>query len=356
MPSEETPWYLRLKRMASKFWHAESSRGAMVRDIVVAAVGVGILLTSIWAYSGQPFPSQAPLVVVESGSMMHGPYRSGALHDQTGWGTPSFGRVGTIDPGDLVFVKRVTKTSQIETAFGFGSRDGYGGHGDVIVYNPFGRSGTPIIHRAMLLVEDTSGLDGCMPGSSCVFKIPEACDPGFKDFVRRGADRVDEYCAGTDQPIELELERDGLRLRMRNYPCAGSGCSTFYTSYLTQGDNNQLSDQQAENGACYEERASFCNSAPVRIEWIVGKARGEVPWFGLIKLSLYGNARYKPETDPTLDSNWHILRATAPYDIWLSLFISLGVVAAIPVGIDFAVGWIRKRRGGNDVDGSRPPH
>lgn len=339
----DEPWYAKAWRRTKEIWRTEDSRVAVVRDIVVAAAVVGILLLSVWAYTGQSFPSQAPLVVVESGSMMHGPYRGGKLGSPTGWDDPAFGRIGTIDPGDLVLVKDVDEVDDVETAFGSGSRGGYGGHGDVIVFKPFGSSGTPIIHRAMLLVEASP--EGCTPQADCTYRVPEACGPSFSDYVRSIQGTVEALCEGTTDPITILLERDGLELKMTNYPC--SDCGPFYTSFLTRGDNNDHNDQMAqEGGRCN----AACNSPPVRLEWVIGKARGEVPWFGMIKLMIYGNDRYRPDTDPTKGANWKIMNAMAPWDIWLSLFISVAVLVVTPVGIDLIRNQLAKREGDD-----RPP-
>jgi signal peptidase I len=309
---------------------------AVLRDVAVAGAIVLVLLAGIWIYSGQPL-NQAPVVSVESGSMMHGPYLSGDLGAPTGWAKPPFGRIGTIDPGDIVFVKDVDEAEDIEVVFGSGGRDGYGGHGDVIVYQPDGNEGrTRIIHRAMLYVE--ANVEGCVPNQNCVYRIPAVCDNPAFDTWNRGQS-LDKYCAGSSDPINLDLNRDGLRLFAPNYPpctapSAGS-CGPFYSSFITKGDNNREVDQ------------THGISGPVRIDWIIGKARGEIPWFGLIKLALYGNDNYQPRTDPTLGANWKILAATAPADIWTCLLLSMGILIAIPMVIDF-IGNIRQKRKGRE--------
>jgi len=315
-----------------KFWHTDNPKVAVLRDVAVAGGIVLILLAAIWIYSGQPL-NQAPVVSVESGSMMHGPYLSGDTNALTGWSKPAFGRAGTIDPGDIVFVKDIDEADDVEPAFGKSRRGGYGGHGDVIVYQPDGNEGrTRIIHRAMLYVEVT--VEGCTPNRDCIYRIPAVCDNPAFDEWNRGQD-LEKYCAGSSDPINLDLERDGLRLFVGSYPpCTSSSngnCGPFYSSFITKGDNNKEVDQ------------THGISSPVRLEWVIGKARGEIPWFGLIKLALYGNDNYQPGTDPTRGANWKILAATAPSDIWLCLFLSLGILIAIPMVIDF-VGNVRQKR------------
>lgn len=346
----DEPWYARAWRRTKEIWRTEDSRVAVLRDIAVAAGVVGILLIAVWAYTGQPFPSQAPLVVVESGSMMHGPYRGGNLGDPTGWGDPAFGRIRTIDPGDLVLVKDVDEVTDVETAFGSGSRGGYGGHGDVIVFKPFGDSdGTPIIHRAMLLVMGEP--EGCTPQVDCTYRVPEACAPEFAQYVQSiQGNTIEDLCNGTPRPVTMLLERDGLVLKLTNYPC--DECGPFYSSFITRGDNNNHDDQRAQEGGRCD---AACNSPPVRMEWVIGKARGEVPWFGMIKLMIYGNDRYEPATDPTKGENWKVINATAPWDIWLSLFIAVAVLVATPVAIDLIRHELARRAENGKGGRERPP-
>ncbi|MBI2077024.1 MAG: S26 family signal peptidase [Euryarchaeota archaeon] len=337
----EGPWYVRLRDRFLKVWRTQNPRMAIVRDIAAAAVIVGVLLAGIWIYAGQPL-SQAPVVSVESGSMMHGPFRGGKMGIPTLYGEPPFGRVGTIDPGDIVFVKRVRSADDVETAFGDGSREGYGGHGDTTVFMPNGsNSRTRVIHRAMLYVEVEE--DGCMPRAAqnpCVFRIREACNPEFS--VWAGNANVDKYCEGTTDLVTLSLNREGLFLTLTEFPCWNRGCEAYTSAFITKGDNNECADQDPCSNI----------SAPVRLSWIIGKARGEIPWFGLIKLALYGNDSYgNGASDPTAGSNWKLLNATAPWDIWLSLLISLGVLISIPMVLDF-VGNLRAKR---KAEGKRPP-
>jgi len=66
-----------------------------------------------------------------------------------------FGRFGTIDAGDMVFLVKTNKKSDIVT---FIDKDTdnffYGKYGDVIIYRPYGNEEKDqIIHRAMCWVE-----------------------------------------------------------------------------------------------------------------------------------------------------------------------------------------------------------
>lgn len=342
------PWYVRLRQGLLRFWRTEDSRLAAARDILVAGLVVFLLLGAVWGYTGQRFPSQAPLVVVESGSMMHGRCQLGIAENcfAPRFDDPPFGRVGTIDPGDLVFVKKVRSLDDVEDAFGGRGRGGYGGHGDVLVYKPGGSSkATPIIHRAMLLVRVHE--ENCTPNAAsnpCKYILPAACYPEFGEYAEQ--DGWQKFCQGSSDPITLTLRRGGLSLTLSGYPCPSTTtCVPFRSGFLTKGDNNPNMDEPAGPG----QVGGSISPGPVELEWIVGKARGEIPWFGLIKLALFGNPNYKcgkgqPCSDPTRASQWTLFRATAPYDIWVALFIAIAVLIGIPIVFDVAVNRWRNRR------------
>jgi len=83
--------FKKLKKLFLKFWRSEDSKVSLVRDIVVALLLVFIIISALWAYTGQWFGT--PMVAIESGSMMH--------PDEP------YGRLGTIDPGDMVLLVKV---------------------------------------------------------------------------------------------------------------------------------------------------------------------------------------------------------------------------------------------------------
>jgi signal peptidase I len=205
MPAE--PWYRRTLAWFRRHWQTKNPRVAILRDVLVAAFVVLFLLSVIWIYTGQPL-SRAPVVSVESGSMMHGP------ESPRPFGTPPFGRVGTIDPGDIVLVKDIDEPQDVDVAFSPSAGRTYGGHGDVIVFHPYGRTGgTAIIHRAMLYIEVNT--EGCRPSVDCEYRIPAACESGFGRYVRSG--EWQKYCNGSRDSFALHLERDGLFLELTNY-------------------------------------------------------------------------------------------------------------------------------------------
>ncbi len=196
-----------------------------VRDFVSSVVAVLLVGALLFAVSGV-WP---PLVAIESPSM--DPH---------------------IKQGDLVFVMEEGRfdgqgaRSGVVTAQA-GVENGYRtfrGHGDVIVYAPDGNdAATPIIHRAMLWVED-----------------------GERWYDRANGSHV----GGADSCEE-----------MRN-------CPAPYAGFITKGDNNNR----------YDQVGGTTISGPVRPDWVVGTAETRVPALGRIRLqsgeALAGNATAAP--------------------------------------------------------------
>lgn len=260
--------------------------------VVAAILGVLFLYTSVWP----------PMVVVESGSMMH-------INDAD----PPFGRYGTIDPGDLVIVKGVDGREDV-TTMADAAEDHYGSFGDVIVYYPLNdRSRTPIIHRAVAWV-DVKG-----EGTGRTYEIKWAeenqhCRAGKCTFDARG---VYLPSLGFDSAAGFS-DTDGWKP-----PRSG---------FITKGDNPR-SNPRADPAAGISCSQSFppqkrCEA--VDPSWIEGKAQGELPWFGLIKLAVGGKKNMDPQGSDWLRIGW----AWAPRDLWAMLALSLALLIAVPVAID----------------------
>lgn len=251
-----------------------------VRETSIAVGGVVGLLLVLTLYTG----TWPPLVVVESGSMMH-PAEAG------------YGHLGTIDPGDLVLVKDLDEPGEVEL-FVDGARDRYGRSGDVIVFHPDGdRRRTPIIHRAMTYVT--------VEGGECTYV---------------GADGAPRSCAGGfgDDARTFGLE---------------PGYRPDHSGFITLGDNNAQADQAA-------------GVDPVRVDWVAGKARGEVPWIGLLKLAFGGRVN-----QPTAPDDWvRVGNALAPQDLWVMLVVTLAAIFALPVGVESG---LRRWRGAQGSSGDR---
>lgn len=277
--------------------------GRGLRDTVVALGVVAVILGALFLYTGV-WP---PMVVVESGSMMH-----------LGEDTP-FGRYGTIDPGDLVLVKG---TDSVET-WAQGGKDRYGKAGDVIVYYPNNdRARTPVIHRAMTFVEVKG--DG-------VARTYEFAWPGENSHCSRGKCVFD--ARGIYLP-ELGFDSGANFAETDGWKPPRSG-------YVTQGDNprtNPRSDPAA-GISCGATFPAPKTCSAVDPSWIEGEAKGELPWFGLIKLAVGGKKNMDPQ-----GADWlRIGYAWAPKDLWAMLALSLAVLIALPVAID---AWRARREPG----------
>jgi signal peptidase len=214
---------------------------------------------------GSRFPRPAGrdqrIVVVQSGSMMHSDDRS---------------HIGVIDTGDLVFVKSLGEGDGV-TPYVMGEKEDYrtyGSFGDVIIFKPNGREDrTAIIHRAVVhVVFNSSGYDPeTKAGGS--FDVPSMGLHGVTEqFIIRG------YEWPTGSP-DIAVNVGTILANFRKVEGAPHG------GYITKGDDNSAVDQSVSFGGGDD---SFL--LPVKSEWIIGKSRGELPWFGIIKLKLEGKA------------------------------------------------------------------
>lgn len=211
-----------------------------VKDVGIAIGSVALVFLLTFVYSG----NWPPMVVIESGSMEH--------DDNPLYPEPGYTHLGIIDTGDLVVVKDSEK-SEIVTYLE-GKKTGYekyGDYGDVIVYykngirEKEGQPVTPVIHRAMAWVE-------VVDKENKTYYIPE----------------VDTYFNG-----KIELSEIGLGGGAHIKDLDNSG-------YITKGDStgNRHPDQMTH----FDIMGNIVQ--PVDPDWVVGVARGELPWFGLIKL------------------------------------------------------------------------
>lgn len=238
------------------------------RDIGIAALAVGVVIGSISVYSG----TWPPMVVIESGSMQHDRERS---------------MLGVIDTGDLTLVKKVGAESEILT-YMEGAATGYrtyGAFGDVLIYakNNF-RDITPIIHRAVTRIEVNAS------GSS--YDFPELLIPNKWNIPLNETNFAigpfwtwdDAHPGGAEVNYTIDLKR--ITDSMAGDPLHGG--------LLTKGDQNQFIDQGRLTVGALGHFGDLVE--PVKFEWVVGKAVGELPWFGVIKLWVGG--MHCPPTHP----------------------------------------------------------
>jgi signal peptidase len=160
-----------------------------------------------------------------------------------------------MEKGDLVFIMEEGRL-QPAAAHGdtgvvthkTGQEEGYrkfNGYGDVIVYQPDGKDyTTPIIHRAMLWVEEGENW----------------YDEANQDYVE--ADNCEQL----------------------------ANCPAPHSGFITKGDANHYYDQSNGMGTI---------SGPVKPSWVRGTAEVRVPWLGWVRLQFSGAASLFPGLTPS---------------------------------------------------------
>ena len=238
-----------------------------VKDVGLAIGSVVIVFLLTFAYSG----NWPPMVVIESGSMEHD---NNPLYSE-----PRYSHIGTIDTGDLVVVKKAEKSDIV--TYLEGKRTDYkkyGDYGDVIVYYKNGietyegQPVTPVIHRAMAWVE-------IIDKENETYYIPE----------------IDTTFQGKIQLAEIGLGGGASIQNLQN------------SGYITKGDStgNPHPDQLTH----YDITGAPVQ--PVDPNWVVGMAKGELPWFGLIKLRV------------TQPDNYYEAPPQCRTMLWMSMLIVL---------------------------------
>lgn len=267
----------------------------LLRDVGVAALAVAVVIGSVFAYSG----TWPPMVVIESPSMQH-------ANDH------SF--IGVIDTGDLTLVKKVGGDGDI-TTYMQGAKSGYqtyGTFGDVVIYAKNGHfEQTPIIHRAITRVW---------------YNQSETQRTGVPSFDFPEIERADRFAVRSDQVFDIGpvwswhgagAEGTGflvnLSVDMRALANSFAGKMTGFTvGFITKGDHNTAIDQGHLTVVSKDGAATV---QPVRVEWLVGKAQGELPWFGAIKLWA-GRSPCPP--------------SCTPGNTWSNLVVAIAVIAVGP--------------------------
>ncbi len=247
------------------------------KEIAITLLIVAIVLISLYGYSGR-WP---PMVVVESSSMSHS----------------ESSQIGVIDTGDIVVVKTVEPDNIVTYVEGRANDySTYGQYGDVFIFRPMGsHTQTPIIHRPVVYLE--------FNGTS--FDIPSLkhLDFGTDWWSPQGRDQW----WGLNQTVSIiNYGHRNVNVTIRLSPLIRYGHSGF----ITMGDNNIRGGT-----GILDQNAGIC-PAPVKGEWIEGKARGELPWFGIMKLAVMG------KTD------------AVPNNSMVNLVISLVLIMVIPFVAD----------------------
>lgn len=274
----------------------------LLRDLAIAFLLVAIVMAGLFAYA-RVWP---PMVVVESSSMQHSDERSS---------------VGVVDTGDIVLVQTAPRRPDVATyvdgrARGYST---YGDYGDVIIFRKSGRTDlTPVIHRPMMFLvwnETSGGFD--VPGLAAL-----------EQGVDWTSNRAEPVGLGSGDYVELRDVR-GLNIRFRFDVFVSFAqrpeCTDPCSGYVTMGDNNAV----GQGGY---------DSWIVKEEWVLGRARGEIPWFGLLKLVIGGDFRWGADN--------------APANSWSNLTVALVLLVAGPVTVDLVLSWLARRKGKRE---SKPP-
>ena len=278
---------------------------ALARDGGVALGAVALVFLLAFLYTD----NWPPLVVVESGSMQH--------DGNPRYEEPGYAHIGTIDTGDLVLVKQTSEGDLV--TYLEGKQTGYkryGDYGDVIIYYKNG-------------LREGCNLNASWDRATCANRGGEwgAATP----VIHRAMCWVEVMDNGSYYIPEVNIWFTGGRIDLNEIGANGlTGLKT--SGYLTRGDstNNRHVDQQSHT--------DFANKQvqPVDIDWIEGKARGELPWFGLIKLRL------------TQPDNYD----AAPTECKRMLLLGLAVVIIGPFTISHGWEWWKaQRRAAREADG-----
>jgi signal peptidase I len=240
------------------------ARDAWWFEPLVALMVVVVILAGLYAYTS----NWPPIYVVESMSMQHG------TQDQ----------VGLINTGDLVLAQQIPNASiqpyLIAMERGYMT---YGEYGDVLLYHPNGETGVaPIIHRSLLFLVYYPGND--------TYSAPDltglTCGPGTVFDYTLSGPTSRNGCGTTDLSRADTLTLHGIGWQSTNVQVSmNSGVLGTHSGFLTMGDNNFEPGNYGQ-GIC-DQMGGI--SSLVEPGWVVGVARGMIPWFGALKLALDGN-------------------------------------------------------------------
>ena len=201
------------------------------REYLAPILAVVLIFVLLYAYSGV-WP---PMVVVESGSMQHGYYS----------------HIGVIDTGDMVLVRN-DNNEIITYVEGYSENyRTYGDYGDVIIFHR--AYGDSVIHRAVLFLTYSNG----HWSAPALAKYPASLwDSDTENWQDLGTFLILKNYGWAEQTLYINLTY-----------------LPHHDGFITKGDHN-----------------SVCDPWFVSPDDIIGVARGELPWFGLIKLYITGTA------------------------------------------------------------------
>lgn len=259
-------------------------------DALVALALVGGIFLAMFGFSG----NWPPLVVVESKSMQHSQ-------------TDSY--IGIMDTGDLIMNKKIDRVSDVVTYLA-GKENNYtafGSYGDVVIYWRDGDENlTPIIHRVVLyLTANDNGSFGApeLQGLTAGIDYDFTNSTNSWGFITN--DIVIHHYGYNDQELNIPVSTMIGYAHIRG--------AALHDGFITKGDFNQEVDQRL---GITKDRV------PVPFDWIVGKAVGEIPWVGVIKL-------------------WftNTLPGDTPSNSIMSIEICIAAIIALPIASETYIFW-----------------
>lgn len=310
---------------------------AGARDYVYIALAVGLVFGALFAITG----SWPPVVTVQSNSMMHvneSEYGSGS--GDTRAEDVGFGRLGTIDPGDLVLVDSVDDPDEIQT-FANAEDERYGHPGDVLVFQRTG-TGTDltVIHRAMAYVET----DGEDRNRTYTVEWTDEWRPPPEDLATCEREPVHTCTFGAEGVFIPEL---GVYECPPGGPPQAGGLGEdrcpdpqpkpfLGPGFLTQGDN-AATNPGADQAPPRTGEAAL-NPQPVAMQQVEGVARGELPALGLLKVAFSGTEIHNAEIQ---DHDYYVRigNVVAPVDLWVIAVVEIGVLSASPIATTILRQW-----------------
>jgi signal peptidase len=241
-----------------------------LKEILVALIIIGIIIVILVAYTN----FWPPIMVIESNSMMHDEDSS----------------IGTLDVGDIVLIKSISNRNDIKT-YVTGSRTGYknyNSYGDVIFFNKNGLGSTPVIHRPIVWIEYNSSGKNNIKGYEDMgsFDVPEL------ELYDTMVIRIPNYEL---RPKNLTVNLNHILKNFKSDNIKPHG------GFITKGDNNDMIDQSSLRDS--EGRLV----RPIKMDWVIGKAEGEIPWLGLINMYLTGGFSKTGQEPPPNSVNMLIL-------------------------------------------------
>ena len=271
-----------------------ATRKRLLRDLLLAVAVFAIIFGGLLGYTR----SWPPMATVASGSMAHAEDASA---------------IGVLDPGDLVLVQAAAARSDVVTylegrASGYRT---YGDFGDVLLFEAPGEpAGSVYVHRAMAFVTWNATARGYDAPDLARLPASEwtAWDAGGNVTASpSGLSRFLVHHAGWRQDLDIAFN---LTAGERSL-AVGVGMSGF----LTMGDHNAYATLT---------RVDRWVAPPGNV---LGVARGEIPWFGLLHLTL------APDPDGCC-AGWGSSDPVrgAPANSWAALDAALILLVALPVG------------------------